>query len=226
MVVIVHGFPNKIAALQFEWAWQKPHQSRHFNTQSSNYTKARKDQDINVKLQVLADMVLLDNWSRWPLRIHITSEGIRDYFERLPGVEAVGDDLTFGPLLSLPFRSGLEEDIVAKFEGVLMGGTKCCLCKKSVDRMKPLSFSICTATPGCQMVSHLSCLAHDMIGSETVAVGGCPFQIIPVKGSCPVCFEMLVWGDLINCQDMFHHMHGDGVGEMSDNGSDASSDAE
>ncbi|KAK0461036.1 uncharacterized protein EV420DRAFT_1267090 [Desarmillaria tabescens] len=34
MQMLVHGFPSKLSALQFEWAWQHPHLSRHLEDQA------------------------------------------------------------------------------------------------------------------------------------------------------------------------------------------------
>ena len=42
MDVVVYGFPSKLAALQFEWSWQKPHASRHLRVMHDDGTRPNK----------------------------------------------------------------------------------------------------------------------------------------------------------------------------------------
>ncbi|CAF4443259.1 unnamed protein product, partial [Adineta steineri] len=66
MVLIVHGFPNEISALRFEWAWQNPEQSvrlKHLNLPKT------KRFSLKFKLQILAEMLSIGPWTRLPLTI-------------------------------------------------------------------------------------------------------------------------------------------------------------
>ncbi|KAK5107922.1 hypothetical protein LTR62_000527 [Meristemomyces frigidus] len=86
MTCLVHGFPSKIAALQFEWAWQNAHTTRHV-TAEARITQARSNIRVSPKTgrvkkkpvrprmglsERLGNLHLLlhsSSFERWPLRV-------------------------------------------------------------------------------------------------------------------------------------------------------------
>jgi structure-specific endonuclease subunit SLX1 len=93
MVCIVAGFPSNIAALQFEWALQNPHLTRHIDAEkriSLPVTKVKKNAKTGKTrkkpgrpstslLQKLSNMHLLlrsPYFSKWPLEIRFFSQEV------------------------------------------------------------------------------------------------------------------------------------------------------
>ncbi|KAJ3761797.1 hypothetical protein EV360DRAFT_79874 [Lentinula raphanica] len=70
MQMIVHGFPSKLAALQFEWAWQHPHLSRHIRDENGRvFTTSGRGLKQNI--QILQFMISVHPYNLWPLHVKI-----------------------------------------------------------------------------------------------------------------------------------------------------------
>lgn len=95
--MIVYGFPTKLQALQFEWAWQNPHASRHLHA-SPAATPPSTDPDAPVvkptaqfpkstlsnrpltKVQVLMFMLTVAPWKAFNLKVLLFSDDAQSWW--------------------------------------------------------------------------------------------------------------------------------------------------
>lgn len=175
MVLIVHGFPNQISALRFEWAWQHPKRSRRLNQVPAKKSRERVF-DYNIRL--LSEMLNVGPWNRLPLIVRWLKPEVK--FVEFPSDRQppLHMPIVRGPVKSKKVRKPSEQ---MENEDNLI----CSVCFEDVrtkDRLQCLS-------PKCAAVSHLECLAkHFLRGSE---------RFLPVSGQCPVCDVDTLWGDLV-----------------------------
>ncbi|KAI8913684.1 hypothetical protein EDD86DRAFT_187346 [Gorgonomyces haynaldii] len=141
MVMIIYGFPSKLSALQFEWAWQNPHLSRHLDK-----TKTKRHHKVDIALELLET----DHFHRWPLKIHFTSDHIRGRFiQKSKGkIES-----SFGPL---------SEISVPQVDAVEIEHFDCILCQKPVN-VEGKEWLSC---PKCQYLTHLFCLSASFLSGR------------------------------------------------------------
>ncbi|KAJ4993505.1 GIY-YIG catalytic domain-containing protein [Stagonosporopsis vannaccii] len=96
MTCIVAGFPSHFAALQFEWAWQNTHMTRHIHRDvrdaravelqkgKKNATGRRKrpPMSLEARLKNLHHLLGVDSFRRWPLHLRFFAPDVFKQWER------------------------------------------------------------------------------------------------------------------------------------------------
>ncbi|KAI9807199.1 MAG: hypothetical protein M1825_005917 [Sarcosagium campestre] len=132
MACIVTGFPSSIGALQFEWAWQNTHLTRHIpaaqriteshtttrissKTGESRRRPARPRASMVDKLANLHLLLRVDSFTRWPLEVVFYSRAVYALWERL--LERVDGQVRSGLKVSLVLPPNESDTTIATSEG-------------------------------------------------------------------------------------------------------------
>ena len=97
ILLVVRGFSSKSDALAFEWAWQKPHTSRHIARQwgVKGFGKCGTRSKVSVRLAALALLPVHGHWAACALHVRVCAP--EECGEALPLVRRAAAGLTCGP---------------------------------------------------------------------------------------------------------------------------------
>lgn len=183
MVLIIHGFPNMISALRFEWAWQNPEKSIRLK----HLVPKAKKQNFLFKFNVVSEMLRVGPWCRLPLTIRWLKQEYKQDFtvNKLPPSHMA---IVYGPVtvIDLNKKNAKQDSSKSNLISCSQSTSKACfICKKEIN-----ASSHTLRCLKCRVEMHQSCLAKHFLRFE-------PLHLVPIESDCPKCNQSLLWGDLV-----------------------------
>ncbi|KAF8070339.1 hypothetical protein FPV67DRAFT_1013295 [Lyophyllum atratum] len=216
MQMIVHGFPSRLAALQFEWAWQHPEKSRHLRDASGEALfTARMPKHVKTNVQIVRTMIANHPYHKWPLHVKLFTEdavtawneATKDitqtpmppgftYSIELEGVDGKSGKVGSGRCVPISVKDEqFTSSYLAKNTALLVSNCdlKCAICDGLLTdyTTDALSTALCPA-PTCTAVTHILCLSRQFLEADPSERG-----LIPRGGKCTCCNTYTLWGDFV-----------------------------
>lgn len=197
MVLIIHGFPNEISALRFEWAWQNPERSIRLK----HLVPKTKSASFLFKFNVVCEMLRIGPWCRLPLTIRWLKQEYEQTFNlnKLPPPHM---PIQYGPVTIVDInknkcsKSSQQQTTKSKplsksnSLNLIMNTAydSCYLCKLKFSQEDNINKTLKCIK--CQQESHVLCLSKHFLKNDLE-------NFLPIEGTCPKCNQLLLWGDLI-----------------------------
>nr|GAT57739.1 predicted protein [Mycena chlorophos] len=199
-------------ALQFEWAWQHVHRTRHLRDESGKALLSRAT-GLNNNIRAVRLMIGAHPYKTWPLHVKLfTEQAVKGWNTAQKTTPPLPPGFTSTiELEGVDGRSGIAgtgrkvpicvDDAtftsahLAKNTALLASGAliRCAVCREEIPTYASdsLTTALCPAS-GCSAVSHLTCLSQQFLRAAPSSS-----HIIPRGGNCHECGTFVLWGDII-----------------------------
>ncbi|THH21381.1 hypothetical protein EW146_g138 [Bondarzewia mesenterica] len=185
MQMIVYGFPSRLTALQFEWAWQHHHKSRQLRDEEGKplFSRSRKMPHLT---KVVRTMLSCQPYNTWPLHVKLfTNDAIEAWDGTTKGRKGSV------PLLPAGVRVEIELEGVDGNSGEVGSGRHEPI-DVSDEQFTSAHLNKHNAILASGKLLNCACNLEHFVDSEHDGT-----NMIPRGGHCPTCRSYTLWGDVV-----------------------------